>query len=220
MEVLELNIKNKQGKWFLQKVEDRFKRWLLPGVPLWLETYHLTFLTLAWSALVILLFWLGLSSYFYLWFLPVIIVLQYLTDLLDGAVGRERDTGLVKWGYYSDHFLDFIFLTSIFIGYGLWIGFSVWFFLFYAVMSGLMVSSFLMVGAGETMSISFLKIGPTEGRLIFIIFHLIMVAIGLNYFDLILPIITILGVISMIIVFVKSQSILWKEDMINKNKNL
>jgi hypothetical protein len=35
---------------------------------------------------------------------------QWFTDCLDGALGRYRDTGIPKWGYYMDHFLDFVFM--------------------------------------------------------------------------------------------------------------
>ena len=47
------------------------------------------------------------------------ITLQWLTDSLDGAIGRYRNVGLIRWGYYMDHFLDYIFLCSILIGYSL-----------------------------------------------------------------------------------------------------
>ena len=53
-----------------------------------------------------------------LWFVSLMIVLQYLTDLFDGEVGRQRNTGLIKWGFYMDHFLDYLFLSSlVFVGY-------------------------------------------------------------------------------------------------------
>jgi phosphatidylglycerophosphate synthase len=31
-----------------------------------------------------------------------VIVFQYITDLLDGEIGRKRNTGLIKWGFYMD----------------------------------------------------------------------------------------------------------------------
>ena len=42
---------------------------------------------------------------------------QYVTDHYDGKVGKYRNTGLVRWGYYMDHFLDYVWLCSIIIGY-------------------------------------------------------------------------------------------------------
>ena len=45
------------------------------------------------------------------------VFLQYVTDHYDGKVGKYRNTGLVRWGYYMDHLLDYLFLCSIIIGY-------------------------------------------------------------------------------------------------------
>ncbi len=39
----------KTGKWAFANLERRMVAWLVPKVPSWLETYHLTMLTLAWS---------------------------------------------------------------------------------------------------------------------------------------------------------------------------
>ena len=35
------------------------------------------------------------------------------TDSFDGALGRRRDTGIPKWGYYMDHLLDFVFMWCV-----------------------------------------------------------------------------------------------------------
>jgi hypothetical protein len=43
--------------------------------------------------------------------------MQYVTDHYDGKIGKYRNTGLVRWGYYMDHLLDYVFLCSIIIGY-------------------------------------------------------------------------------------------------------
>ena len=39
----------KTGKWAFANLERRMVTWLVPKVPSWLETYHLTMLTLVWS---------------------------------------------------------------------------------------------------------------------------------------------------------------------------
>ncbi len=43
--------------------------------------------------------------------------LQWFTDSFDGALGRHRDTGIPRWGFYMDHFLDFVFMCPVFIGW-------------------------------------------------------------------------------------------------------
>ena len=40
-----------------------------------------------------------------------------MTDHYDGKIGKYRNTGLVRWGYYMDHLLDYFFLASVIIGY-------------------------------------------------------------------------------------------------------
>ena len=110
----------KAGKWAFANLERRMVTWLVPKVPSWLETYHLTMLTLLWSIGIVVsrACWPARVIH-WLWLVSGLIVLQYLSDVLDGAVGRHRDTGLVKWGFYMDHFLDFLFLASIIVGYSI-----------------------------------------------------------------------------------------------------
>ena len=138
----------KKGESILGPIEKRFVARWVGTIPKWLETYHLTMMTILWSVLVILSAWqvreTGCINWF--WGVSIAVVLQYLTDLFDGAVGRTRDTGLVKWGFYMDHFLDFIFQHSLIVAYALispsestlqW-----WFFSILAITSGFMVNSF------------------------------------------------------------------------------
>jgi phosphatidylglycerophosphate synthase len=92
---------------------------LVPKVPGFLETYHLTMMTLLWCVGIVVCSYLARQNLYWLWLVSLFIVLQYISDVLDGAVGRHRDTGLIKWGFYMDHFLDYVFLMSIIGGYGL-----------------------------------------------------------------------------------------------------
>ena len=39
----------KKGDWLLAKAESRMVNWMVPRVPPFIETYHLTLLTLVWS---------------------------------------------------------------------------------------------------------------------------------------------------------------------------
>ena len=100
-------------------LERRFGRRAVHFVPPWLDSQHLTLLTAIWSGLVLLCSALVHMDSRWLVALSVVIVLQYLTDAIDGKVGVLRGAGLVRWGYYMDHFLDYVFLCAILIGYGL-----------------------------------------------------------------------------------------------------
>jgi hypothetical protein len=45
----------------------------------------------------------------WLWGVSAMIFMQYATDHYDGKLGKYRGTGLVRWGYYMDHLLDYFF---------------------------------------------------------------------------------------------------------------
>ncbi len=107
----------KKGDWLLAKAEKRMVTWLVPRVPPIIETYHLTLLTLLWSIGIVACSLLARENINWLWGVSLFIFLQYMSDVLDGAVGRYRETGLVKWGYYMDHLLDYVFLASVIVGY-------------------------------------------------------------------------------------------------------
>jgi len=116
---LSKEFQSKHGRWLTAGPEEALKRVLVPRVPPWCETHHLTMTTILWSAGVIAFSSLATGDIRWLWGASACIALQYVTDLLDGAVGRARDTGLILWGYYMDHLLDFVFLCSIVVGYSL-----------------------------------------------------------------------------------------------------
>lgn len=158
-------MQSKKGTHVLQSAEHALCDWLVPLLPVWLETYHLTLLTIVWSAMAIYTGYLSANNKDWLWLLNGLILLQYLTDVLDGEVGRRRKTGLIRWGYYMDHFLDCVFMASLFGSY-LFISESrttVW--LLIVLVEWFMVSSFLEFGATSEFVIYFNRIGPTEARL-------------------------------------------------------
>ncbi len=88
----------KVGKNIFYTLEQRFVTWSVPKIPKWLQTYHLTLLTLVWSGIIVVASYLAKDNIQWLWLVSFMIVCQYLSDLLDGAVGRYRNTGLIKMG--------------------------------------------------------------------------------------------------------------------------
>ncbi len=119
----------------------------------------------------------------------LVILLQYITDLFDGAVGRHRDTGLVKWGFYMDHFLDFVFQSIIVIGYYVMApdGLAHYFFGLLLLTGGYMVNSFLWFAATNRFEISYFGIGPTEVRLLVIAMNASIVFIGTSWWSVTVP---------------------------------
>jgi len=210
----------KEGRWLLADGEEKLKQWLVPKVPGRIETYHLTLSTIPWCLMIILCSFLSRYNVHFLWVVSVMIFAQYITDLLDGAIGRERNTGLVKWGYYMDHFLDYIFLCSILIGYGLMTEDHNKYMLFYILMlfGAFMVNSFLSFAATGKFRISYMGIGPTEMRLVFILVNTFIIFFHERFnMSLLLPIVLTGATFALFVTVYQTQKELWKIDMEAKN---
>ena len=183
----------KIGESVTTRLEKRFVAWGTPLVPGWLQTDHLTRLTLVWAAGNLGFALAATQDLRWLLGVAVMIVLQYLTDLFDGAVGRARETGLVRWGFYADHLLDTIFLGSL-VASGAIVspaGLAGWWVALGTIATGFMASSFLEFGATGKFSIYKAGIGPTELRGFFIGLILLVVTTGTDHLVWSLPLLTI-----------------------------
>lgn len=200
----------------------RPERWLVQryvgSVPRWLETYHLTMLTLVWSILIPMFGVLARGDIRWLWMVSVMIVLQYLTDLFDGAVGRTRGTGLVRWGFFMDHFLDYVFLCSLIVAYYIVApeGHTTWFMLLLALTGAHMTHSFLAFAATNEFRIAFHGIGPTEMRLAFIVINGFIILTWPRYYEYTLPALALVVLLGLVYVVYATQRRLWQMDMAAK----
>lgn len=211
----------KVGKSVLSGPENSLKRWLIPKVPRYIETYHLTMATLLWSGVNTVVALYARDNLSLLWVVSLMIVLQYLTDLLDGELGRQRDTGLVKWGFYMDHFLDFIFLCSlVFVGHMIApAGLEVWSFALFVVLASFMVNSFLSFGATNEFEIYHYGIGPTETRIVFILINFFIMEFGTEHFTILLPMMVMACLGGLLVNTYQIQRKLWLHDMQARQEN-
>src|SRR6266403_4617282 len=170
----------KTNSGFLVPLERRLTAFILPRIPQWLETYHLTLLTPLWSILIVVFGYLAASDRRWLWMTNLMIVLHYFTDHFDGKLGKYRNTGLRKWGFYMDHLFDYGFLCSILIGYSFLIPqksiFSMM--LMLCVLSAFMFHTFLMLAATDEFKVSFSRFGPTEFRIALLVINALLVKFG------------------------------------------
>ena len=113
----QINPLDKRLQHLLRPAEVKMINKLVPLVPPWLETYHLTLMKIPLAVAIVLVGFWGQENKAWLWGQSLIIIAHYLSDALDGEVGRRRETGLVRWGFYADHFLDFIFIQSLVLSY-------------------------------------------------------------------------------------------------------
>jgi len=205
----------KVGRSLLTRPENILKNWAVPKIPKTIETYHLTLMTLLWSLMNVVFRFFARGNLQYLWLVSLMIVFQYLTDLFDGEVGRQRNTGLIKWGFYMDHFLDYIFLCSlVFVGYMISpAGLEIWYFVLVVLLGAYMVSSFLSFAATNEFQIYYYGIGPTEMRVVFILINTFIIYVGTRYFFILLPVVAALCLIGLVINTYQIQKRLWRLDM-------
>lgn len=210
----------KVGASILGRWEKRFVAQWLPRIPDSIETYHLTLLTLLWSLLALVFFWLAKSNLHWLWGVSTLIVLQYLSDLFDGALGRHRGTGLIKWGFHMDHFLDYVFQSIIVIGYYMIApeGLDYYFFSLLLITGGYMVNSFLWFAATNRFEISYFGIGPTEVRILAIALNASIIFIGTSPWPITVPVLFWILLIGLVSIVYRTQKKLWKMDMQSKQE--
>ncbi|MFH2000725.1 MAG: CDP-alcohol phosphatidyltransferase family protein [Planctomycetota bacterium] len=205
----------KVGRSLLSTPETRLKNWVVPRLPGWIETYHLTMMTLVWVVFNLFLGFRAKEDLSALWLVSLMIVVQYLTDLFDGELGRQRDTGLVKWGFYMDHFLDYLFLSSlVFVGYMISpAGLEIGYFALLVILGSFMVNSFLSFAATNEFQIYYFRIGPTETRVVFIAINTYIIFFGTSHFDWLLPAVVIACLSGLAVNTFQIQKQLWEMDM-------
>ncbi|MCA1594286.1 MAG: hypothetical protein LC754_16995 [Acidobacteria bacterium] len=213
---------NKAGASILSPLERRMAGRVVPRIPAWLETYHLTMLTLVWCALIVLFSYLAAGDIRWLWAVSLLVVCQYVTDHFDGKVGKYRNTGLVKWGFYMDHLLDYVFLCSILTGYAFILPERSRLHLFFllAVFGGYMVNSFLAFAATAEFKISHLKFGPTEFRLALIAINTLLICYGTKHMVKALPFVAAGALLLLGLLVYRTQKEIWRRDMEHKAANL
>jgi archaetidylinositol phosphate synthase len=213
---------SKSNTSFLTPFERRLAVRVLPRIPSWLETYHLTMLTLVWSSLILFFSYRAASDLRWLWGVSAMVALQYVTDHYDGKIGKYRGTGLVRWGYYMDHLLDYLFLCSVIIGYAFILPersrYQILIML--AIFAGYEVSTFLAFAATDRLKISYLKLGPTEFRLALIVINALLVQYGTRTMINGLKYVNIGAAIGLALMVYRTHKVIWALDMKHKNGQL
>ena len=141
-------------------------------------------------------------------------------DHFDGKVGKFRNTGLVKWGYYMDHLLDYVFLCSILIGYALLLPARATFSLLclLAVCGGFMVHAFLEFSTANTLKISQLGGGPTEFRLAMIIINGLLIRSGTDRMVTALPYVAGGALVALAVMAYSAHRRIWAIDMAARDR--
>jgi archaetidylinositol phosphate synthase len=206
----------------LATIERRIIVALTPRFPRWIQGYHLTLMTILWSAGLIASGWLAQKDLRWLYLASAMHLLQWFTDSFDGSLGRYRDTGIPKWGYYMDHFLDYLFTCCALIAYSLFLedGSRFLVLLLIPVQGAFNVSSYLSFAATGEFKITFLGIGPTELRLVLILINTAITIFGTAWFVSSLPAAFIVMIIALCAVVYRTQKYVWRIDMRDKENRV
>jgi phosphatidylglycerophosphate synthase len=193
---------------------------LTPRFPRWIEGYHLTLATIPLSALCIAAGYLARSNLAWLWLASAALFLQWFTDSFDGALGRFRDTGIPKWGYYMDHLLDYVFMCSLMLGYAwLFDGASrILWLLVIPVFGIFFVNSHLSFAATSDFKITFLGFGPTEMRLLLIALNTAIILFGTKFVAAALPFVPPVMFVVVSVVVYRTQKYIWNIDRSDKTR--
>jgi len=206
---------------FLAPYEKVFIDAVLPYIPSQISTVHLTLMTILWSSSIIISGYMARTDIRWLWLFSGCIVLQYVTDMLDGALGRARNTGLIKWGFYMDHFLDYIFLSSIVIGYSFLLppSYSLWVLFALVFSAGFMVHTLMDFAITNHFKISFNYFGVSEARQVLIIFNVILIFLGKGLLIQIFPFFVGALFIALCITVYRAQKVYAHTDAIRQGSN-
>lgn len=203
---------------FLKPLERKLERAVLPHIPAWIQTTHLTMLTVVWCAGILGFSYLAVRDLRWLWAVSAMILCQYLTDHFDGKIGKYRGTGLERWGYYMDHLLDYFFLASIIIGYAFILpeGSRYQLLVMIVLFGAYDMSTFLAFAASNELKISYLKFGPTEFRLALIIINGLVAHFGIRHMVSGLKFVNAGAFVGIVLVIYSTQKKIRKVDMAQK----
>ena len=152
---------------WLAGVEQRVLVWLARRMPARIHSDHLTTLALLGTAMSSACFALARLFPVALVGVAVGLAINWFGDSLDGTLARVRREERPRYGYYVDHVLDIVGITMLMGGIAL-SGYMTPLLALGVLVAYLLVAAevFLATAVGGEFRMSFLRIGPTELRLL------------------------------------------------------
>ena len=151
----------------LAAVEKKALVWMAKHLPLWLNSDHLTLLGFSAMLVAGIAYWVARWNRLALWVVVIALAVNWFGDSLDGTLARVRDQQRPRYGFYVDHVLDLVG-TSVLVG-----GLALSGYMSPLLALGLLVAyqtvaaeEFLSTHVQSVFHLSFLRIGPTELRII------------------------------------------------------
>ena len=162
----------------LSAAEKRLLIWMAGRLPAAVGSDHLTVLALAAMILAGMSYWVASRHPVGLVFATLCLAVNWFGDSLDGTVARVRQMQRPRYGFYVDHVVDAIGTVALLGGLGvsgyMSPGVAALLLLAYMLVS---LETYLATSVLGTFRMSFLKVGPTELRILlavgntWVIFH-------------------------------------------------
>lgn len=191
----------------LNSLEHKALIWLAARQPKWVTSDMLTAVGTIGAFLIGLGYALTSIDINFLWLSTLGLLVNWYGDSLDGNLARYRRKQRPIYGYYLDHTMDVINEAMMFFGAGMAPFFdmrlTVAAFVLYLVLT-LNVS--MNAHLRSEFKLTYLKLGPTEFRLIIALANTILLCFGEKVFDSIIPncfigfVVLMLGIIYVITV--------------------
>jgi phosphatidylglycerophosphate synthase len=187
-------------------------QWLAARQPAWMSPDVLTAIGIAGSVIIFASYWLSNVNANFLWVASLGLVINWYGDSLDGTVARFRKIERPKYGFFVDHTVDAFSQLLVVTGLGLspYVRFEV---ASLALVGYLMMSVLVYVRTyvEGVFQISYGKFGPTEVRVIVILFNALFYFVDIPLLELPLGAISLFDLligavgILLIIIFVVSS---------------
>ena len=172
----------------LNSLEHKVLIWLASRQPKWVTSDMLTAVGTIGAFLIGLGYALTSININFLWLSTFGLLVNWYGDSLDGNLARYRRKQRPIYGYYLDHTMDVINEAMMFFGAGMAPFFdmrlTVAAFVLYLVLT-LNVS--MNAHLRSEFKLTYLKLGPTEFRLIIAVANTIMLCFGEKIFNSVIP---------------------------------
>jgi len=163
----------------LSPLEKRCLIWIAERLPKWVTSDHLTLLALLAMVGCGASYWLARANPAGLWLANVSLALNWFGDSLDGTVARVRNRQRPRYGFYVDHVVDAFGACALFGGLAL-SGYMTPVVALAVLVAYLLVSVeiYLATYCLGTFRISFMRMGPTELRLLLVAGNVALMLMG------------------------------------------
>lgn len=199
-------------------------KWLADHMPAWVTPDLLTGFGCLASALTLIAYALTNLDKNFLWLASLGFILNWFGDSLDGNLARARKIERPRYGFFIDHTIDSLNEVMIFIGIGLspYVNFDL---ACLALIGYLLLSIlvFITTYVKGVFQISFIKLGPTEMRVVAILANAVVYFLGnpiihlpligeLSFYNLVAAVLAVTFLVGFLVITLTQAARLAKEE--------